>query len=269
MLQLGFIHHELGTIKLGRLPRIFNPRVPHLSALLTPQRRRALAPPPPAADWSAKLPANLGMMGNDALGDCTCAAAFHALQVWTANAQGSIDTEPDANVIQFYEEACGYKPGDPNSDQGGVEQDVLSKWLLDGLPVTSPTGRQKLTAFVEVDPTNIADIMLAIAQNAVCYIGFQVPDYCMSESTVWDVQPGEPNIIGGHAVTLCAYDSVGPTCITWGRLQKMTWAFFTENTDEAYWPLDPDWIASSGISPAGLSVDQLEAQMSALRISNQ
>ena len=107
-------------MKLGRLPRTFNPRVPHLSALLS-GKRLALAPPPHSCDYTAALPADLGMMGNNSLGDCTCAALGHALQVWTANANPPIDTQPDSNIIQLYAEACGYKAGDSNTDKGGVE----------------------------------------------------------------------------------------------------------------------------------------------------
>ncbi|MGH8266277.1 MAG: hypothetical protein ACRETS_03060, partial [Steroidobacteraceae bacterium] len=107
-------------MKLGRLPRAYNPRVPHLSALLA-GRRRLLAPPPPAIDYTAGMPANLGEFFNDQLGDCTCAAVYHAIQVWTYNAQAAIDTEPDVNAKLLYEQACGYVDGQPSTDKGGIE----------------------------------------------------------------------------------------------------------------------------------------------------
>lgn len=252
-------------MKLGRLPRARNPRVPHLAALLA-GRRTALAPPPAAVDYTKVLPANLGMFANDTLGDCTCAGIYHLIQVLSANAQGAIDTEPDNNAVLLYEQACGYVPGQPNTDEGGVEQDVLTYVMLTGAPMGADgSTRHRLTAFVEVDPSNQADVMLTISEFGGSYIGFNVPDYAMSTSNTWDVQPGTPNIIGGHCVVLAAYDTVGPTCITWGRLQKMTWAFFNQFTDEAYAIADPDWIAATGKSPAGLSITDLEAQMEALR----
>lgn len=255
-------------MKLGRLPRKFGPRIPHYSALkmLAKSQGVTLAPPPVAADWTLKLPPSLGMMGNDSLGDCTCAAVYHAIQVLTANAQSTIDTEPDSQAIALYSDACGYVPGKPDTDQGGSEQDVLTYWLLNGAPLAGG-GVQKLAAFVEVDPSNLPDIKTVIADGGVCYIGFNVPDYIMQENDqeIWDAHPGTPNIIGGHAVVLAAYDAIGPTCITWGRLQKMTWAFFTQYTDEAYWPADADWITSTGSSPSGLTLDVLEQQMAAIR----
>jgi hypothetical protein len=142
--------------------------------------------------------------------------------------------------------------------------------MLSGLPVgAGGAQRQRLTAFVEVDQRNQADIKLTIANCGVCYIGFDVPDFAMNTvGQLWDVQPGTPKIIGGHAVILAAYDSVGPTCITWGKLQKMTWGFFEAFTDEAYALADADWIKTTGTSPAGLSIADLETQMQALKESS-
>ena len=71
-----------GGVKFGRLHRTYDPRIPHLSALLAGQ---VPPPPPPSIDWTKGMPANLGMMLNDTLGDCTCAAVYHAIQVWTYN----------------------------------------------------------------------------------------------------------------------------------------------------------------------------------------
>src|SRR5580693_1812272 len=88
--------------KLGRLHRTYDSRIPHLSALIAGQ---TLTPPPPAVDWSKGMPANLGMMLNQTLGDCTCAAVYHAMQVWTFNT-GKMVTQPDSDVEKLYILAC-------------------------------------------------------------------------------------------------------------------------------------------------------------------
>jgi hypothetical protein len=206
--------------KLGRRPRAYNPAIPHLSALLA-GKRRSLAPPPAVVDYTATLPTDLTMMGNDRLGDCTCAALGHALQVWTANANPPIDTEPEQNIIALYAGACGYKPSDTSTDQGGVEQDVLTYAMLSGIPINDGAARHRVVAFVEVDPSNIADVKMTIADCGVAYIGFDIPDYAMASiGQLWDVLPGKAKMVGGHAVVLAGYDTVGPTCITWGRACK-------------------------------------------------
>jgi hypothetical protein len=152
--------------KLGRLARTYDPRIPHMSALVA---GKTIAPPPPACDWTEKMPNNLGMMLNDTLGDCTCAAFYHALQVWSINTAGAIDTEPDSDVEQLYIRACGYKPGEKGEGPGGNEQKVLTYLLKTGAP-TGPTAAsvQKISAFVEVDPRMVDDVKHTIYDCGRC-----------------------------------------------------------------------------------------------------
>src|SRR5664280_1598071 len=112
------------NLKLGRLPRVYNPAVPHMSAL------RGLTQPiplPSAIDYTEGMPEDFGMMLNDRLGDCTCAAYYHAMQVWSfhTNKVDGMITQPDINVLQLYKDACGYNPNVSGTDRGGVEQNVL------------------------------------------------------------------------------------------------------------------------------------------------
>jgi hypothetical protein len=207
------------------------------------------------------------MYGNDATGDCTCAAVYHAIQTWTSNAS-AIDNEPEDDALLLYEQACGYVSGQPNTDQGGVEQDVLSYWMNPGAPTGVHGGsRQKLAAFVEIDPRNIDDVKLAIATAGVAYIGFNVPDY-MSQTpgSRWDYSPGQTySIIGGHAVIAIGYTPLELHVISWGMLYPMAWSFWSEFVDEAYMLANQDFIESTGLNPAGLSLTELEAQMQALK----
>lgn len=252
-------------MKLGRQPRKHDPRVPHLSALLAGQKKIV---PPLDVDWTATLNSSYGMMANDRLGDCTCASIYHARQVWTKDAGGTEITESDDRVIQLYEEACGYNPGDSSTDNGGVEQDVLTYLLNTGMPIGDGTQRDKLLGFVEVDPRNLDDVRRTIAECGGCYIGFEVPDTLMANGppTIWS-DTSSDNIIGGHCVWLAGYDENGPHCISWGALYLMTWGFFARYTDEAYALLDGTWIAASGKTPFGMTEEQLAAQMSAIKVA--
>ena len=252
--------------KLGRLHRSYDPRVPHMSALLA---GRTLAAPPASADWTKGLPGNLGMMLNDRLGDCTCAAFYHALQVWSQNAGGQMDTEPDVDVEKLYILACHYNPRVPGEGPGGNEQHVLTYLMRKGAPI-GPKGQQvhKIAAFVEVDPRNIDDVKWAINDCGVAYIGFNVPQYIVpasgSSPNVWDVQSADTNIVGGHAVVLAGYDANGAKVISWGQYYTMTWAFFAKYVDEVYAIADTSWIEKKGTSPGGLTLAELEQQMQAL-----
>jgi len=252
-------------MKLGRLPRRHDPRVPHMRALLggTP-----LPAPPSSIDWTIGMPASLGVYANDSLGDCTCAAVYHAIQVWTFNAAGTMDSEPDSEAIALYSDACGYVAGQPNTDQGGDEQSVLTYLLNSGAPVTG--GVQKIAAFVEVDVKDIENIKSTIADFALAYIGFDVPNFLMNNLTapnsVWDVdQSADNGIAGGHAVIVAGYDEIGLRVISWGNHYTMTWAFWNQFVDEAYAIADVEWIKATGNAPCGLSLAVLEAQMQELK----
>lgn len=254
-------------LRLGRLHRKYNPRIPHMSALLAGQ---VLPPPPPQIDYTHGMPGELGVMRNDALGDCTCAAFYHALQVWSFNADGSkMLTEPDADVVRLYTLACGYNPRVPGEGPGGNEQDVLTYLLKHGAPTgSSGSPRHKITAFVEVDPRNIDDVKRAIVDCGVAYIGFNVPASLMPPNApppqVWNVVPNNNKIIGGHAVVLAGYDANGARVISWGQYYTMTWQFFSTYVDEVYAIADSTWFTTKKMTPGGLTLEELEAQMKGL-----
>src|SRR5271170_1221847 len=259
---------ETKTFKLGRLARSYDKNIPMLHTLMA---GAPLPPVVPAVDYTKGMPANLGMMHNDTLGDCTCAAFYHALQVWSFNALNKIDTEPDADVVDLYEQACGYKPSAGGEGPGGNEQKVLKFLLNTGAPY-GPKGqaRQKITAFVEVDVKNIDNVKRTIFDCGVAYIGFNVPQFLMPPNapplSVWNVDPkGDNTIVGGHAVVLAGYDANGARVISWGSYYTMTWAFFEKFVDEAYAIADADWISVKKTTPGGLSIAQLEAAMKALK----
>src|SRR5271170_6637603 len=182
--------------KLGRKPRTFNPKIPHMSAMLAAM---TLPAPPASVDWTHGL-TSFGMMLNDTLGDCTCAAVYHARQIWTANA-GTEITEADSCVLALYEAVGGYNPSNPNSDNGANEQDVLTYLLNTGAPIANNL-RDKIVAFVEVDPRNIDDVKRTINDCGVAYIGFNVPSSLMSMdiAPLWEVDPNNMGFDGGHAI---------------------------------------------------------------------
>jgi len=243
--------------KFGRLPRAFDPRIPKLSLVAVTQ-----PPLPSEINYSAGMAANLGAMLNDTLGDCTCAAVGHAIQVWSFNAGGTTITPPDADIEKLYEEAGGYVPGNPATDNGAVIQTVLTDWL------NGPVDGNQLTAFVEIDQRRPANVKRAIWESACVDIGFDVPAFMnMNPGATWDVDPsGDNTIIGGHSVILVGYQSDGTYILeSWGDIYFMTPAFMEQFCDEAYMLADKSWVEGTGNTPAGLNILQLEALMQAMR----
>jgi hypothetical protein len=261
------------TFRLGRLPRAHDPTIPHLSALLAGKTVEA---PPPSVDYTHGMPQapnKFGTMLNDTLGDCTCAAFYHARQVWTHHGGGATQTAPDQDVELLYEGACGYKPSQGGEGPGGNEQHVLKYIHTAGAPIGKDGPPvEKILGFVEVDPRIIDDVKRTIYESGVAYIGFNVPANIMPDNAPpleeWTVAPGNPKIVGGHAVVLPGYTADYAIVISWGQLYKMTWQFFSKYVDEVYAITDTSWTASAKNGkltlPAGLTLAELKAQMSKL-----
>jgi hypothetical protein len=248
-------------MKFGRKPRIHDPRVPQMKVVT---KDKLLAPPPPSVDYAANMPANLGVMLNDQLGDCTAAAVGHAIQTWSFNADGKMITPTNGQILKLYEATSGYIPGQPNTDNGAIEQEVLTYWLNNHVDCN------ELAAFIEVDVANTDDVKRTIYDCGLIYIGFNVPAYINeTPGSVWDIDPnGDNTIIGGHAVVLLGYDTRGNYVVeSWGSLYTMTLAFFTTWVDECYALANKAWIKSTGKTPAGLSLANLEALMQEMKSS--
>jgi hypothetical protein len=211
--------------------------------------------PPAFADHTPYGFTAWGMMLNDQLGDCTIAACGHALQVFT---QGRI-TEPDATIESYYSKWCGYVIGNPATDQGGVEADVLGDWKAQGFD------GHALEGYVDPQPSNLSHVMHSIAEFGLVYLGFQLPNSAMTQfqnGQVWDVVANDGGIAGGHAVIAPAYHTEDPTynkettitCITWGQKQKMTVAFWEKYVDESHTLLAAAW-QPAGVNLVGLRAD--------------
>jgi hypothetical protein len=252
-------HPIYGSVKLGKKPPKRDSRTLMLARYI-----KALPPPPPAVDWTTKIPGQqYGMMMNDSLGDCTCAGMGHGEQIWSSETGVEV-TVPDSVILSAYEAIGGYNPADPNSDQGCVELDVLNWWRQNGL------GGHKIDAFVAVNVQNPAHLKTAINLFGFIYIGLALPKTIENQTDLWDVvagqtgpgQPGEPGSEGGHCVIIPKYDPGIWTCITWGAPQKMTDAFVNLYLDEAYALVSKEWLSSvSGKTPSGLDYAALEADL--------
>lgn len=258
----GIDHSKM---KLGRKAVKTDSRTLMLARYMT----SALKPPPAKCDWTKGI-TSWGMMLNgpeptepqfpNGLGDCTIAGAAHAVQVWTAN-NGAMVTVPDSTVLSYYENFDGYVPGNPKTDNGGVELDVLNDWKKQGF------AGHPLLAFADPKVANLTEVRQAIALFGGVYIGLSLPITAQTQ-TVWDVAPNggakaKPGSWGGHCVFVPKYDQKTFTCITWGQLQTMTVAFWSKYCDEAHALLSPAWISTKG-APNGFNLAQLQADLQAI-----
>jgi len=243
------------TRRLGKQPPRHDRRTLMFSAYVDPH---ALPAPPPARDWTHAAAPDFGMMANDQIGDCTCAAAGHLMQLWTAN-NGSEFTPTDAQIVAAYADVAGYNPAYPDTDQGAVELDVLRYWRTHGI-----AGR-KIGAFAKVEPASRTHVEAAINLLGGLYVGCALPERAQNQ-TIWEVPTirtaeDKPGSWGGHAMAVAAYSRTGVVFITWGAIKVASWEWFLTYCDEAWAVLDDEWVSGARPAPNGFNLDALKVDL--------
>ncbi len=250
-------------LKLGKQVARHDPR----TLLLASYTTTALPTPPASFDLTSKV-TSWGMMENDQIGDCTCAAAGHLIMEWTANAGKKMVTLSDKQIVAAYSAITGYNPTTGANDNGAVEIDVLNYWRQTGI------AHHKIGAYVALEPSNHNHIMDSVYIFEGCYIGMQLPISAQAQvqnHQPWSVPPGgptgdgKPGSWGGHAVPVVAYDSRGVTVVTWGALQMMTWSFWEAYCDEAYAILSQDYLTGKKTTTQGFGLQQLQEDLADLK----
>jgi hypothetical protein len=242
------------TFRGGRLPHDANP--PRL--LLSDYLRKAPTPPA-SADWVSGVK-GWRMLLNDQLGTCTAASAGHVAHQVNYNGGGRNEPVTDDQTLAMYRAISGYKPGDKSTDVGATLQDALNYWHKTGI------GGNRIAAFAQVRATDLDAVRLCIARFGSVYTGMWLPQSAMDQFSAgkpWSVARRSANL-GGHCVPVMAYDADNFVCVTWGRAQPMSVAFFRAQFDEVWVPIDLDWMRANGVSPAGLDTAALNADYTAL-----
>lgn len=242
------------VVPIGRL---------HWSAM---RRKYKLAGAPPPVDYLSALPDDVGLMGNDQIGDCFEAAVYHGDQVRTLFADGAMVTQPDADVIKLYELATGYTPSDPSTDNGSDAGQTLSFIEDNGIPEGADgTPGKILVASFEIDPRNMSDVMEAMDDCGGLMVGVNATQNVM-ESKLWDYDPNSP-VIGGHEI-FCAKllkPNANIGLISWGSPRyEMTQAFWANQVNQCTACVWQDWIEKTGKTPLGMTLDQLQSEMAAV-----
>src|SRR5215467_97058 len=242
----------MATFKLGKHRPQIDKRTLQFGAYLT----KALAPPPATVDYTKPVSA-WPMMGNDTYGDCTCAAAGHMIEEWTANT-GTEKILADAAILHAYNH---FAHGNP--DAGADMLSVLKYWRKTGI------GGDKIAAFAQLEPQNDVQAKDSVSIFGTLYIGLALPNFAVPPDTdfltiPWLVPPGgtvgdaAPNQDNGHCVPAVGYDERSLYIVTWGAVKSMSWQFYDAYADEAFAVLSPDWINQKvGTSPSGFDMAAL------------
>jgi len=224
---VGIQAHKI--FKLGKAPAKKDDRNLKFAALLKPK------PPtlPPSYDFDIKHPGiPTPMFANDVYGCCVISGRAHQTLRFEDIEQGSVLMITDKEVTKEYLKESG------GADSGLVVLDSLSEWRHQGWK----TGKHvyKILAYAELDIANHSQVQQAIFADVGVGIGLSLPKSAQQQVQTgqpWDVTTGpnaKPGSWGGHYVYVPGYTPSGPVCVTWGRKQQMTWAWFNKYCDEAY-----------------------------------
>ncbi len=252
--------------KLGCLPARVQARQPLLSGMRNFMARKA----PPRLGRERIDPAPR-MLGNDVLGDCTAAGIGNHIRATAALAgyQVAVDTD---DAVRFYARSTGYVPGNPQTDQGGVEVDVLVTALRAGYVLADQT---LFPLWGSVDAGDLNGIRNITAGLSAAYLGVRLAQADMWEDAagslapVWDtVTPAShgdptPGSAGGHCLLLWDYDGTADTdlvtLLTWGALQKATWRWLRSRLMEAHGLAWRQLLPNGMLAPTGQDWDALVA----------
>ncbi|MGD0152272.1 MAG: hypothetical protein ABSC17_00710 [Thermacetogeniaceae bacterium] len=260
----------MSLFKFGKKPATYDKR----DLLFANYRTTAALPPHPkqfgherlipAKGWEVlgNGPDDTVSPGFQGAGDCVFAGGDHETMLWTSES-GNPAKFTGANAISDYSAVTGYKPSNPNSDNGTVTQNALTYRWKTGL-IDAVGNRHKIGAFLALEPGNTDQLYEALYLFGVVGIGIQFPNSAMDQfnaGRTWSVVHGA-QIAGGHYVPLVAKRTY-LECVTWGRTQMMTLQFFKKYCDEAWAILSPEML-KDGKSLEGFDLDQLSNDLKAL-----
>lgn len=259
----------LGTGKLGRIPHdpVVHARLPALARFAA---TAPLPPPPVSQNWFSRI-AYWPVLANDRYGDCTLAGVLHAVQQWRTYTSDQLWIPTDDVALRLYS-LFGFDPARPaETDQGAREIDVLTAWLK-GFDLGGGV-RDVLAAFASADVQQPDELRYAISWFGSAYLGLDLPLSIQGpmEGVEWDISPlgltgsGAKGSLGGHCVIAVGYDQDWLYVVSWGRLVRMSWPFWTAYGDEAYALLSADFTSQPGNTPANIPWQELVHEWSTLK----
>jgi hypothetical protein len=203
-------------------------------------RRKKAGKPPvteqPLIDFSL-LVQEWHMYLNDQLGDCTCADQAHGRMVWAAMVGESIAIT-DQMVAKMYE-ASGWRPGQPQTDQGWTLQAAAGY-----LRTTGFLGKPDIEAYAEVSTTNDDAQQIAMELFGGLSTGIECPESALQqfrEGRPWVIVPNSP-IAGGHAIRKVKSQlRKSGVYVTWGGLAPADEPWEKEYVDELVCEVPANW----------------------------
>jgi hypothetical protein len=227
----------------------------------------ALPVPPRKIGHHNLLPIDIGMLGNDSYGDCVWAGAAHESMLWNDMASRQV-TFSDQSVLSDYSTVTGFRPNDPNTDNGTDMSDAAKYRQKTGV-IDANGVRHKVDAYLALTPGDAVQLRQALYLFGAVGVGVKFPTFWMGKFNAgleWTYRKN-PTFEGGHYIS--AMGSASPrgaiTIATWGTLHTMSTRAYEHYNDESIAYVSLEALTSSGKTLDGFDIDQLRADLRALR----
>jgi hypothetical protein len=243
-------------LKLGKLPA----RPGAVKLKLANYLDTAVLPKPPSSFGHERMVGDWGMLGNDQYGDCVWAGASHEVLLWNREAGKTVNVTAQS-ALKNYSQVTGFNPNDPSTDQG-TDMEVAAKYRRQTGLLDADGQRHKIGAYVALDPGNLTQLWYALYLFDGVGIGVEFPAQWMdafNRGRAWG-KVSRPKKEGGHYIPGVAKRSRSPIAVTWGRLQRLTPAGYTQFCDEAIAYLTEEKLVN-GRSLEGFDLDTLRRDL--------
>lgn len=242
-------------LKLGRLPGRIPVGLKMLDSYVAGSLPKAPSSVPVPAVPAQSDGTPWGMLGNDQYGDCGVAGIDHLFMSAGAitGAHGSPFPTSD-EVVQYY---LQYTNG---QDTGVVLSDFLGYVKRQGFFGHS------VAAYAPVGVHDIPTLHFAINAYDAAYTGIKVTAAMQSayaNGKAWDLDDLLSPTVGGHCVPVVGYDSSHLYCVTWGKIQPITYACWHYISDEAWAVISGELVSSDG-DGRGINLAALQADLGSL-----
>jgi hypothetical protein len=255
---------DFSKIKFGRLPKIDDERTFEFSGYINNEN---LPPVPKEYNWGKKIRVDdWGEMGNLRTNLCTCAAAGHAIMVWTS-ATGRLKRPKDEDILKAYCALTNYIPETDANDEGVEALKFLKYWRKNEI-----SGYQ-IIAFAKLQDKNREQLLQTIYLFGGCYVGLNLPKSAEKQYNTtkkWTIPRGgkkrdaEKGSWFGHAVLITGYKDEQLRIITWGREMIMTMDFWEAYSEESYAVFSETFIKNDK-TPTGVDIDVLKNDIEVLQ----
>jgi hypothetical protein len=239
----------------GRLPAVHDPRVMRLEHRM---RGATLPLTPNRTYWHALLPDDgIPMLGNDRVGNCVWASAFHYLQQVGLYTRRPLKPTTD-ECLRAYADGTGWNPSDPSSDNGTVmlgPGGMIEYWSTKGITVGGVLN--KCGPVASVNFHNPDELQAAIYLFGYVFVGAALTQADVDTDFLWMNKSGP--IVGRHEFIVTGYtriaDQVRYDILTWNEMLRCDGDWLNASVEEALVVYDESFFNARGVSPG--SVDKL------------